>query len=50
MTAGKEAKRRAEPKRRGRVSTIRRLADWLRKVAAAMDDPDSLVALFRSLR
>ncbi len=45
-TAGIDSKARPD----GRIGLIRRIAAWLRRVAAAADNPDGLIAFFRSLR
>jgi len=50
MTSNRAARQSAESRPRDRVSLIRRLAAWLRRITAAMDDPDSVIAFFRGLR
>lgn len=49
MTAEKNG-RRVDTLRGRRVSLIGRIRAWLHLLAAAMDDPEALIAFFRSLR
>jgi hypothetical protein len=50
MTGERAAKQSAEARPRDSVPVIHRLTAWLRRMTAATDDPDSVIAFFRSLR